>query len=115
MPYRIKRIYEAPASDDGLRVLVDRLWPRGLSKAKAGLDLWLKEVTPSNALRQWIHAEPEQWPLFRERYFAELSQQADAVTRLREAAAAGPVTLLTAAGNTTQNHVLVLRDFLAGS
>ena len=111
--YRIKRIYDAPASDDGFRVLVDRLWPRGVSKEKAAIDLWLKEVTPSGELRQWIHADPSQWPEFVRRYTAELDAVPAAVKILREAAGSGTVTLLTAARDEAQNHALVLRDYLS--
>jgi uncharacterized protein YeaO (DUF488 family) len=112
MKFQIKRIYESPAADDGLRVLVDRLWPRGISKEKAALDLWLKDLTPSNGLRQWVHADPSLWPEFRQRYFAELAVQPEAVALIRQAASKGPVTLLTAARDEAQNHVLVLREYL---
>jgi len=112
LQFPIKRIYDAPTPDDGLRVLADRLWPRGVRREGAAIGLWLKALTPSNELRKWIHAEPEHWPEFRERYFAELAEQPEAVQQLREAAQQGPVTLLTAAKNTEQNHVLVLREFL---
>jgi uncharacterized protein YeaO (DUF488 family) len=113
--FRIKRIYEAPSPDDGFRVLVDRLWPRGVSKEKAAVDLWLKDATPSNALRQWIHADPAPWPEFRRRYFAELDAQPEAIATLKQTAANGPVTLLTAARDEAQNHVLVLMDYLQGA
>jgi uncharacterized protein YeaO (DUF488 family) len=110
--FTIKRIYDAASPDDGLRVLVDRLWPRGLRKEDAAIDLWLKTVTPSGELRKWIHAEPEHWAEFRQRYFAELEQQPEAVQELREMGRSGRVTLLTAAKNIEQNHVLVLREYL---
>ena len=111
-PFAIKRIYDSPEAGDGLRVLVDRLWPRGLRKEDAAIDLWLKAVTPSNELRKWIHAQPEHRAEFRQRYFAELEQQPEAVRELREMGRSGRVTLLTAAKNIEQNHVLVLREYL---
>ncbi len=88
---RIKRIYEARADDDGLRVLVDRLWPRGKSKAEAALDLWLKEVAPSTELRRWFAHRPDRWDAFQQRYLLELSMSA--TPKLR-ALAGAPVTLL---------------------
>jgi uncharacterized protein YeaO (DUF488 family) len=112
--FRIKRIYDAPSPDDGFRVLVDRLWPRGVSKEKAAVDLWLKDAKPSNPLRHWIHADLAQWPEFRRQYYAELGAQPEAVVLLKDAASKGAVTLLTAAKDEAQNHVLVLVDFLQG-
>ena len=95
---RARRVYEAPEAADGKRVLVDRLWPRGLAKAAAHLDEWLKAVAPSNELRRWYGHDPAKWEEFRRRYGAELREpeRAAALAHLRELAAAGPVTLLTA-------------------
>jgi len=103
----IKRIYEPPLPADGRRILVDRLWPRGVSKAKARLDAWMKEVGPSNELRRWFDHRPERWPEFRRRYIDELASNPEFVA-LREMAAAGPLTLLYAARDTTHNEAVVL-------
>lgn len=82
--FQIKRVYEAAVKEDGYRVLVDRLWPRGLTKQKAHVDLWLKEVAPSDELRKWFGHEPEKWEAFQKKYRAELKQQKEALTTLRE-------------------------------
>jgi uncharacterized protein YeaO (DUF488 family) len=114
MKLKLKRIYEPPAKDDGLRVLVDRLWPRGLKKEEAGVDLWAKEVAPSTELRRWFHAEPaDRWAEFRRRYEAELAANEDAVESCRARIGKGAATLLFAATDTKHNHAVVLRDFLA--
>src|SRR3974390_687811 len=117
MMVKTKRVYEAPAAEDGARVLVDRLWPRGLTKDAAALDVWLKDVAPSNELRKWYHAHPVQWPKFRERYLAELATDSAhaAVQQLHELAQkkAG-VTLLFASKSLDQNHALVLKQLLEG-
>ena len=91
---KTKRIYDPPAPDDGFRVLVDRLWPRGVRKDQARLDLWLKEVAPSTALRREFGHDPARWPEFRRRYRAELERQPDAVALLRDNARRGTITLL---------------------
>lgn len=104
----IKRIYEPPAASDGLRVLVDRLWPRGVSKADARLDLWLKEVAPSTALRRWLHSDPSRWQEFAKRYEQELAQQPEALAQLRRTAQRGAVTLLSAVKDIPHSHVPVL-------
>ena len=110
MPVKIKRIYEPPAVDDGQRVLVDRLWPRGISKDRADLDRWCKDVAPSNELRTWYGHDPAKYAEFARRYRAELAEPepAAALAQLRADVAAGPVTLLTAsrAENISQAHVL---------
>ena len=97
-----------------MRVLVDRLWPRGIAKAALALDLWAKEVAPSNALRQWYHRDPERFPEFRRRYLAELAEKRDEVDQLRSALREGSVTLLTAAKDLPRSHVAVLREVLGG-
>jgi len=114
---QIKRVYDAPAPDDGKRYLVDRLWPRGLSKLELNLDGWLKDLSPSTELRQWFGHEPAKWVEFRQRYAQELaSRQVDhLLERLRDEAAAGNVTLLFAAKDLEHNHALVLRDFMTGA
>jgi uncharacterized protein YeaO (DUF488 family) len=107
----IKRIYEPPSPADGRRILVDRLWPRGVSKAKARLDAWMKDVGPSDELRRWFDHQPERWAEFRRRYIDELKTNA-ALAALRDEAAAGPVTLLYAARDTAHNEAAVLAEQL---
>jgi uncharacterized protein YeaO (DUF488 family) len=110
---RLKRVQdpvERPA--DGTRVLVDRVWPRGMRKADADLDLWLKDVAPSTGLRRWFGHDPERWPGFRDGYRAELAQRADALAPLEQAARRGPVTLLFAARDRACNNAVVLRELL---
>jgi uncharacterized protein YeaO (DUF488 family) len=109
---RIKRAYEPPDKDDGVRVLVDRLWPRGLRKERAAVTLWLKEVAPSTELRKWFGHDPARWTEFNRRYRAELAHNDEAVARLAELAVRGPLTLLYAAHDTEHNHALVLIDYL---
>lgn len=108
---RIKRAYEARSADDGRRVLVDRLWPRGLSKHDLEGALWLKDVAPSAALRKWFGHKPERWDEFRSRYFAELHGN-PAVDALREVMAAGPVTLLYSARDQAHNQAVALAEYL---
>ena len=109
---RLKRIYEAPASHDGCRVLVDRLWPRGLSKESAALDLWTREVAPSTALRKWFNHDHRRWEEFTHRYSLELEQQKDTVTRLRNMAKKGTLTLLFSASNQELNNAVALKSYL---
>jgi len=108
---RLKRAYDPPAADDGYRVLVDRLWPRGVSKAEAAIELWLKDVAPSTALRKWFGHRPERWPQFQTRYLAELKAN-PAVDALRRRAAKGPITLVFGAKDRDHNDAVVLRDLL---
>lgn len=112
---KLKRVYEAADFDDGFRVLVDRLWPRGLTKEKAHIDLWLKEVAPSGELRKWFGHEPDRWPVFRERYLRELASRSEEVSQLRDLIAKGPVTLVYGAKDTEHNQTVALRDFLLAS
>ena len=114
--FRIKRIYDAPADEDGFRVLVDRLWPRGLSKEKAHIDLWMKAVAPSDALRRQLHGNPEGWDEFLAAYADELKSEPvrSAAAELRERLRAGPVTLLYAAKDETRNNAEALRRLLTG-
>lgn len=108
---RLKRVYDAPADDDGTRVLVDRLWPRGLSKDKARIDLWLKDVAPSDALRRQFHAKPECWNEFRSAYAEEL-KGSDVLVQLRARCRKGRVTLLYASKDETHNNAAALRELL---
>ena len=112
MAIRLKRAYEPAAPEDGFRVLVDRLWPRGVSKNEARIDLWLKEVAPSAELRKWFGHDPAKWDEFRTRYFRELDGQPEAVAQLRKLARAGPVTLVYAARDEEHSGALVLARFL---
>ncbi len=109
---RLKRAYEPAAAADGKRFLVERLWPRGVTKAAAGLDGWLKDVAPSAALRTWYAHEMQKWPEFRRRYLAELEANADALRPLREAARRGTVTLVFAARDPDHCSALVLKELL---
>jgi uncharacterized protein YeaO (DUF488 family) len=117
MPVSIKRVYEPASRADGARVLVDRLWPRGLTKESAALDAWLRDLAPSNELRRWYHARSEAWQEFRTKYLRELSQPecADALTRLYEFAHAKKrLTLLFASKNETHNNATVLKELIDG-
>jgi uncharacterized protein YeaO (DUF488 family) len=109
---KIKRVYEPRARGDGKRVLVDRVWPRGISKDKLAGAVWLKEVAPSTALRKWFDHRPERWLQFCKRYAAELDANADAVEVLRKIVAQGPVTLLYSARDTENNQARALADYL---
>ncbi|WP_069387569.1 DUF488 domain-containing protein [Cellulosimicrobium cellulans] len=114
MDIRTKRVYDEPADDDGFRVLVDRLWPRGVSKERARADLWLKDVAPSDELRRWFHHESPRFAEFARRYRAELDDN-PAVGELREVAGKHDVvTLLYGARDETENQAVVLRDYLTG-
>lgn len=109
---RIKRVYEAPGKGDGFRVLVDRLWPRGVSKDQARVDLWLKEIAPSDALRKWFGHDPDKWDAFKRRYFKELDGKAEPVRTLRGQAAKGTVTLLYGAKEERFNNAVALKEYL---
>lgn len=109
---RIKRVYDKPAETDGCRVLVDRLWPRGIKRAALRLDTWLKEVAPSNELRRWFNHEPARWPEFQRRYRLELEAHPESWAPLLEQARRGTVTLLYSARDPEHNNAVVLRDFL---
>lgn len=112
---RVKRVYEDPGPDDGHRVLVDRMWPRGLRKDAAAVDTWLRDVAPSHELRRWYGHDPERYGEFAERYRTELADadRSAALERLRKLASAGPVTLLTSVRDTRYAHTAVLVDVLA--
>jgi uncharacterized protein YeaO (DUF488 family) len=109
---KVKRIYDPPDGKDGARVLVDRLWPRGLSKDRAKLKLWLKEIAPSDDLRRWFGHDPARFAEFSRRYRAELSANKDAVSRMEDLTKAGTVTLLYGARDTEHNEARVLADYL---
>lgn len=113
-PIRLKRVYDEPAPDDGTRVLIDRLWPRGISKERAHIDLWLKEIAPSPELRTWFGHDPEKFAEFRRRYEAELASGTahETLTRLRELAQNGPITLIFAARDVEHANARVLQDLL---
>jgi len=109
---RIKRIYELPSKDDGLRVLVDRLWPRGVSKEKAKIDLWLKDIGPSDAVRKWFGHKEERWEEFKKRYLKELKDKKELMEQLKTMDKKGVVTLLYAAKDEARNNAVVLKDLL---
>jgi uncharacterized protein YeaO (DUF488 family) len=111
---RLKRAYQPAAADDGMRILVDRLWPRGLKKSDAALDRWLKDIAPSTALRQWFAHDPARWPEFRRRYAAEIRRHPDQLAELRVLARKGPVTLIFSARDELRNDAVVLRHVLLG-
>jgi len=108
----VKRIYEAPDKADGQRVLVDRIWPRGVRKEDAALTLWLKEIAPSDELRKWFGHEPERWAEFQKRYSAELERNGAAVGQLRGLLGLGKVTLLYGAHDETHNNAMALMGYL---
>lgn len=109
---RLKRAYERPASEDGTRVLVDRLWPRGVRKADAAIHEWIKAIAPSTELRKWFAHLPERWPEFQRRYRSEIRRHPAELERLRELVQHGPVTLVYAAHDDAHNDAVVLRDVL---
>jgi uncharacterized protein YeaO (DUF488 family) len=111
---RVKRVYESPSGDDGERILVDRLWPRGVSKERARVDLWLKEVAPSTGLREWYGHDPDRWEEFRRRYRAELSGKPDLVRTLEERAARGTITLVYGSREEMRNNAVALKMILEG-
>ena len=112
MKLSLKRVYEPPSEDDGLRVLVDRLWPRGLRKEDAAVDLWLKEIAPSAELRKWFGHDPDKWTEFGRRYRAELDGRGDEIDALRQRAGKGHVTLVYGAKDERHNQAVVLKDYL---
>lgn len=109
---RLKRAYDPPESSDGTRILVDRLWPRGVRKADAALDGWAKELAPSAELRKWFGHDPAQWPEFQRRYAKELGHHAEQIEQLRTLARQGPVTLVFGARDEAHNDAIVLRKIL---
>ncbi|HJS54445.1 MAG TPA: DUF488 domain-containing protein [Chitinophagaceae bacterium] len=113
MKINIKRVYEKAHKEDGVRILVDRLWPRGLTKAKADIDLWLKEVAPSTKLRKWFGHDPDKWEEFQKRYRQEFINNKEQIAVLKEQAKKGVVTLVYGAKDEEHNEALVLKEWLA--
>lgn len=111
---RLKRAYEPPERMDGTRILIDRLWPRGVSKSEAGLDEWIKEIAPSAELRTWFGHDPGRWDEFRRRYRAELARHSDLLKNLRRRAREGPITLVYSARDEIHNDAVVLRNVILG-
>jgi uncharacterized protein YeaO (DUF488 family) len=109
---RVRRVYDPPAADDGRRFLVDRIWPRGVSKAEATIDLWVKDIAPSTELRRWFGHDPARWEEFTRRYRQELQDRPETWRPLLEAAAAGTLTLVYGARDEEHNQAVVLRQFL---
>jgi uncharacterized protein YeaO (DUF488 family) len=109
---RVKRAYEAPSPDDGTRILVDRLWPRGLKKTDAAISQWMKDIAPSAALRKWFGHDPRRWEEFRRRYERELEVKGELLGELKELAQKGPLTLIYSAHDEAHNQAVVLRDAL---
>lgn len=115
MKAALKRVYERPSDADGTRILVDRLWPRGLSKDEARVDFWLKEIAPSTELRRWFGHDPARWAEFQQRYRAELEANPDAVAELKAAIGQGPATLVYGAKDEEHNDAVVLAAYLASA
>lgn len=111
-PVRVKRIYEPAGPEDGLRLLVDGVWPRGQRKDTLELEAWLRIIAPSTALRRWFGHDPARWDEFRARYFAELAANTEGLSRLRGYLVRGPVTLLYAAADEEHNNAVALRDYI---
>jgi uncharacterized protein YeaO (DUF488 family) len=111
---KLKRAYEPATASDGTRILIDRLWPRGVKKADAAIDQWVKDIAPSTALRKWFGHAPERWAEFRRRYAAEVHQHPEQLSTLRIMARQGPITLVFSAHDELHNDAVALRDFLLG-
>lgn len=114
MKVALKRVYETPSPTDGTRILVDRLWPRGLSKEKARVDLWLKEIAPTTELRRWFDHDPAKWAAFQQRYREELDANPDTVAELKATLASGPATLVYGARDEARNDAMALANYLTG-
>ena len=111
---QLKRAYDPPAASDGRRILIDRLWPRGVSKANAAIDQWDKDIAPSTTLRKWFGHDPARWQEFRRRYANEIHRHREQLDELRACAQSGKITLVFAAHDKLHNHAIVLRDILLG-
>lgn len=111
-PIKIKRIYESPLADDGLRILVDRLWPRGITKERASIDYWYKEITPSQELRKWFNHKPERFIEFSKMYTEELKSQEELLRKIKLLSSKKPITLLYAAKDPKINHAIVLKKVI---
>ncbi len=114
MAIQLKRAYEKPAKTDGFRVLIDRLWPRGVRKEDLKLDQWLKELSPSTALRKWYGHDPEKWDEFRKRYFRELDAHPEGIKLLRAKMRTGPLTLVFSSKEERINNATALKEYLEG-
>jgi uncharacterized protein YeaO (DUF488 family) len=112
---KLKRAYEPPDRGDGTRILVDRLWPRGIKKTDAAIDRWLRDIAPSAELRRWFGHRPERWREFRQRYLAELQERPELVEEIRKAARNGQITLVYAARDEAHNDAVVLKELLSGT
>jgi uncharacterized protein YeaO (DUF488 family) len=112
---KLKRAYEQPVAEDGTRILIDRLWPRGIKKADAAIDLWMKDIAPSTELRRWFGHQAERWQEFRRRYAEELRQRPELLEELRTLARKGPISLVFAAHDQAHNDAVVLKELLLGS
>ncbi|BAU48906.1 uroporphyrin-III methyltransferase [Sulfurifustis variabilis] len=112
MAIQLKRAYVAPASGDGERILIDRLWPRGVSKDEARIDIWLKELAPSDGLRRWFNHDPARWPEFKARYFRELASHRELLAAISRRARRGRVTLVYGAKDEKHNNAVALRELL---
>jgi len=115
MPISLKRVYQAPSESDGCRILVERLWPRGVSKQAAKIDLWLKEAAPSTELRRWFNHEPDKWTQFKRRYFKELRTGQDSIVPILERVQAGQVTFVFASRELQFNNAVALKEFVEGA
>jgi uncharacterized protein YeaO (DUF488 family) len=111
---KLKRAYDDPAAADGMRVLVDRLWPRGVKKEAAAIDLWAKDLAPSTELRKWFGHDPTRWAEFERRYTTEVLQHAELLDKIRKLARRGTVTLIYAARDREHNEAVIIRDMLVG-
>jgi len=111
---KLKRAYESPEPGDGMRILIDRLWPRGIKKTDAAIDRWIRDLAPSTELRRWFGHRLERWPEFRRRYVAELQERRELLEEIRAATRAGPVTLVYAARDEAHNNAAVLKELLSG-
>lgn len=111
---KLKRAYEPPAPDDGTRILIDRLWPRGVTKSDAAINEWMKEIAPSTELRKWFGHDPNRWQEFRRRYQSEIQRHPEQFDRLRKLAQHGRITLVFSAHDEAHNDAVVLKDLLLG-
>jgi uncharacterized protein YeaO (DUF488 family) len=109
---KLKRAYDPPAANDGTRILIDRLWPRGVTKKRAAIDQWMKDIAPSTELRKWFRHDPARWDKFRRRYAKEVHQHADLLDQLRSLARQGPITLVYSAHDEKHNDAVELRDLI---
>jgi uncharacterized protein YeaO (DUF488 family) len=112
MMLRMKRAYDPPSEDDGFRILVDRIWPRGMSRERIQIDLWLKDVAPSNELRRWFGHDPSRWDEFKERYHQELADKDDLIDQISEKVSSGDVTLVFGAKDEKLNNAVALKEYL---